>query len=237
MALEDGTFAYGAAVFPLTPSTNNPLLRDADPALSRALGFFVWGIENYVGARLLTQAALHGLNLPSSVGLTLGTEPSPFLYADQFKFPIFALYRKRDTWTERTIAFDASLSIWEFAYVLPPLTPMQQSALNPILRGVSAVVRRLSSQGRDPAYLDGAPVWSDSIERIRASECVYGGYEKIDANGQYYRAVTGTLSVVERELVVDGAFDPLGGTDVSIEHVSPEGTEEDLVQFSTESDP
>ena len=91
MALETGTFAFGAAVFPLTPSTANPLVRDVDPALATALDFFTWGVEHYLGARLLAQAALHGLALPGAVAIKIGIEPAPFLYADQFKFPIFAL--------------------------------------------------------------------------------------------------------------------------------------------------
>jgi hypothetical protein len=224
MTADYGTFEFGATALPLTSSTTNSLLLDADPAIAFALDFFAWGIGHYVGARLLAQAALDGLNLPSAVGLKVSIEPSPFLYSDQFKFPILALYRKHETWDEHTAVWDKSTSHWVLSYVLPPLTPLQQDHLNPILRSVAEVVRRLAHQGYDPGYLSGASVWDVSnagIQRARLIESGYGSYEPIDTNGLYYRALNATVEVLEREMPVTDAFEAFTGADAALDVKDP----------------
>jgi hypothetical protein len=107
------------------------------------------------------------------------------------------------------------------------LTPLQQDALNPILRGVAAVLRRLAHQGADPGYLSGAAVWGEGhgrVQRARLVACSYGGFEKLDANQQYYRAVTGTMQVLEREMPVAGAFESLTGVDGALDVTDTDGT-------------
>jgi hypothetical protein len=225
-------------LLPLPASTANPLLLDADPALSYALDFFAWGIETYVGTRLRAQAALYGLNLPAAVGGKLSVEPSPFLYNHEFKFPLFALYRKHDAWDEHTTSWDKSTSRWSFSYVLGPLTPIQQDKLAPVLRAVAEVVRRLAHQGYDPAYLSGASIWDVSragVQKARLVECSYGGYEPIDTNGDYYRAINGTLEVLEREMPVTGAFEAWTGADVALDVTDPaqKTVVSDVVDFGT----
>jgi IPT/TIG domain len=221
VALEESTFAFGGARYPLTPETDKELLVDVDPGLARALDFFAWGIEHYLGARLRAQAALEkngGYAWPSAVRLKETIEPLPFLFSEQFKFPLFALYRQREEWNEHTTEWDKSTATWVFSYVLPPLMPVQQGALNPILRGVSAVIRRLAHQGYDPAYSAGEPVWKlAGIQAARLIETRYGSFEKVEGSGAFYRSVSGQLVVLEREMPVESAFDLFGGASLAVD--------------------
>lgn len=216
MALERGAFAFGAATYPLTTSTTNDLLSDVDPALASALQFLAATFETYFGARLIAQAKLHGLKLPAAVVTKAGIEPAPVLLADQFQFPIFCLYRKRDTYDETSISYDKSISTWEFAYVLPPLTPLQGKEIQPILRAASVTLRRAIHLGYDPAYRSGAPVWAEAgVLKARLVDATYGGFERIDQLDRFYRALSGTIVVWEREGQVPSAYDMFDGADVT----------------------
>lgn len=237
--LETGTFAFGAATLPLA-ATDDPLLPDADPAIARAVAFFAWGIQNYVGARLLAVAAGYGLNPPSAVVTQITTEPSPWLYTSQMGWPILAVYRKRDLWTEQTVTWDLSTSTWEVAYVLPPLEPRAQDAINPVLRAVAMVLRRLAHQGYDPGYNGGAAVWGTDadgnalVHSVRLVEAVYGGYQKVDAVGNYYRALNATITAREREMPVEDAFPVYGGEDFHGDLASTvDATLADVASFAT----
>lgn len=218
MGRELGAFKFGAASFPLVTATTNSLLQDADPAIYNALALLSSALNTYFGGRLLAQAAQNGLFLPSAVVQTASIEPEPSLLADQFKFPLLALYRVKDVWDEHTIAYDKSSSIWEFAYLLPPLTPLQAKSIQPILRAASVTLRRVIHRGTDPAYNNGEPVWHNAgIQKARLVECTYGGWAKIDQLDQFYRALTGTIAVLEREMPITSEFDDFNGADVEID--------------------
>jgi hypothetical protein len=239
VGLELGAFKFGAASYPLTASTTNTLLQDADPSIHHALAFLSATLHTYFGARLLAQAALHGLALPSAVVATVGIEPEPQLLADQFRLPLFALYRVKDVWDEHTISYDKSTSVWEFAYLLPPLTPVQAKALQPILRAVSVTLRRAIHMGSDPSYLAGTPVWANAgIQKARLVECTYGGWVKVDNLDQYYRALTGTIAVLEREMPATSAYDNFQGADVETDVRAGDGTTLEAVDdFNTYGPP
>ena len=54
-------FGYGGAVYPLTSSTTNSLLRDADPALFYVLEFLSWGLGHYLDARITAATGFDAL--------------------------------------------------------------------------------------------------------------------------------------------------------------------------------
>jgi hypothetical protein len=239
MGLEFGAFQFGAAEYPLTASTDNTLLQDADPALAAMLPFLTAVFETYFAARLKSQALLHELRLPGAVVTTAALDPTPFVMSDQFQFPIFCLYRKKDAWDDQSIAYGKSTSTLEFAYVLPPLTPVQAADLQPILRSVSVVMRRALTMMRDPGYQDGVEVLKlAGIQRARLVDCTYGGYERIDVNDKFYRALTGTITVVEREQPATGQFSPYKGADTAIDVTDTDGTSvEDFLTANTYGPP
>lgn len=239
MGLERNGFAFGSSVYPLTTSTDKWLLDDVDSAVYHTLNFLCATFESYFGARLRAQAALSGFDLQHAVVTPVTIDPTPYLLGDQFGFPIFALYRKKDVWDEHTIAYDKSSSIWEFAYILPPMTAAQAKELQPILRAVSVTMRRVIHMGQDAAYNGGESVWTIAgVQKARVVECVYGGYERIDNLDEFYRALTGTISVLEREQPVPSEFDNFAGADVEVDLGSQDGTSlADFDDFATNAAP
>jgi hypothetical protein len=239
VGLERGAFAFGAATYPLTEDTTNSLLEDADPAVFHAIAFLSATLQTHFGDRLLAQASLHGLSLPAAVVSTVSIEPEPFLLADQLQLPLFALYRVKDVWDEHTIAYDKSSAVWEFTYLLPSLTPVQAKEIQPILRAASVTLRRAIHMGSDPSYESGLAVWATAgIQKARLVECSYGGWAKIDNLDRYYRALSGTIAVLEREMPVTGEFDNYQGADVEIDHRAGDGTIlETVADFNTYAEP
>lgn len=212
------SFRHGGVTYPLPASTANTLLSDADPALHHALEYLSAALNIFVGARLAAQAALEGLVIASAVAQKLHTEPAPFLLADKFTFPALAIYRKSETYPEKLIAWARDVAEWELAYILPPLTPRQIDKLAPILRSVAQSIRYAIDQGFHPAYNGGQLVWAAAgIESIALTSIRYGGYEPISEISSYYRAIVGTLQVVERQAPFDGDFEGLAGVDAAVD--------------------
>lgn len=222
-------FKYGTVFGPLPESTEKSLLEDADPALNAMLKFLEWGIEQHIGPRLLAQARLEPnlKQLPKAVVQTVSADPLPFLFANQFQFPLLALTRKEDKWDEHTVAYDKSTSEWIFTYVLPSLMPKQVPAFNPVLHAVSNVVRHLLRRG-DAAYPAGGigAMLDAGIASSRLASAKYGTYQLIEGPKEFYRAVTGTIVVVEREMDVEPSGPPfLGNTTMGISLQYGDGTQ------------
>lgn len=225
---------HGGVTYPVTESTTNTLLRDADPALHFAAELFTSALNTYVGPRLLAQAALEDINFPSAVEKVLHFEPTPFLLSDQMVFPLFCLYRTEEAWIEMNAAALRSASVWEWAYVLPPFTPRQIEQLSAILRSVAVVVSTVANQSCDPGYADGATLRDLSgIQKMQAQSVKYGGFEAVDGQlDKWWRAVTGRLLVMERDELAEGALKAYEGVSVDIDSVTHEGSaEEDIVQL------
>lgn len=238
MSLERGAFQFGNSRFPLASSTAKSLLEDADPAIFHALGFLSWAFDNYFGTRLKAQAQLNGLNFPKAVVTTAAIEPVPFLFSDQFRFPSFHLWRARDQWAEQTMVWDKSTSTWEFAYVLPPLTPVQARELTPILRSASVTLRRVIHMGFDPGYKGGEKIWNTAkLQKAALLDVSYGGFEHLAQSEKFYRAISGTISVIEREMPVLSAYDPFDGVDADLNMQATDGTVVDFGEVATYAPP
>lgn len=216
----------GGVEYPLTSTTTNALLRDADPALHFAIELFTSVLNTYVKPRLLAQAALENLNFPSAVEKSLHFEPTPFLLSDQLVFPLFCLYRTEEQWSELTGAHDKNTSTWEWAYVLPPMTPRQIEQLHPILRTVAVTISTFAQQSFDPDYESGATLRDlAGIQRMTAGPVRYGNFEAVEGVDKWWRAVTGRLLVQERNEIVVDAFARFEGVDNDIDFTSSDGTQ------------
>jgi len=235
-----GKWQHGGVTYPLEDTTTNSLLRDADPPLYYAAELFESVLNTYVGPRLLAQAALEDLSFPSAVEKVIHFEPTPFLLADQFSFPLFCLYRSEETWVEVNAAYHRSASVWEWAYVLPPMTPRQIEQLSAILRSVGVVISTAANQSCDVNYANGATLRDLSgIQKMQAQSVRYGGFEAVDGQlDKWWRAVTGKLLVLERDELADGALKNYEGAAINVDSVDHAGAvEPDIVQIDIGAPP
>lgn len=223
------TFGIGGIRFPLTASLTNSLLEDADPALFHLSGFLAAVIKKYAGPRLLAQAAaeLPPLNFPSAVETTITIEPQPVLLNDHFKFPLLAVYRKSARVVERTAT---GWETWEcvigFAWCLPPLTPLQETHLDPILNSVAKTIGQRIRHGQDSAYLSGANAWAAAgIERIQLDTVSWGAWGAFDANAKLFRSVMGEIRLWERDSYVEADFEAMDGVTVHEDFTAPDGSQ------------
>jgi hypothetical protein len=232
-------FKHGGVEYPITSETDNTLLEDADPALFYAGQFFENVLNTYVGPRLLTQAALSGLNFPSAVQKRIHVPPEPFLFSGQLQFPIFCLHRSEDEWSNANKAFNYDASVWEWAYLLPPLLPGQIERLYHIYRSVAVVISTFAMQSFDPDFEEGATLRDLSgIRKMVAGPVKYGGFEQVnDQDSRWWRAVSGKLIVEEQDSNAEDVFQQFKGVNVDVDLAAPNVEPfEGFVEVSTPED-
>lgn len=229
---------HGAVELPLESPSDEALLKEADPALHALLTYLPAALDHHIGARLKYEASLHGISIANAVLTTASIEPVPALYADRVRFPFFTVYRKGETQTAHTLVWQKSISELEFAYVLPALMPDVQTRLAPILRLVPRVIARALTRVVLPEFQE--PLESAGIMAARLVSAKYERYERMTTaagtNGeQFFRAVVGTIEMVERDVPVDGAFPDFDGADVTLDVVSDDENEPDITvtEFAT----
>lgn len=236
MALEESTFAHGAAVYPLPAATTNALLLDADPSLYYVLDFYAAVLATYMGARLIAQASAAGVTaVTAAVGYKLPDNPAEYLTEQQVKFPLLAVYRTRATRRDRTVTYRDNVQEWKAAYVLPPMTSGQREQLIPILRAVEDILDNRTELGFDPAYLSGAKILASSYANLETIEVKAAEYTSWEAGRDLvFPSVMLTLEVKERGAFVAGSYDALERVDVNIDSAaSGEDTLSDVVQTRT----
>jgi hypothetical protein len=211
-------FRHGQVLYPLTDDTTNSLLLDADPALFYAIQFFSSVLNTYVKPRLLMQAALEDYNLPSAVEATIAYEPTPFLLSGDFTWPLFCLYRVEDEWSRPNQSNPTCKSSWEWSYVLPPLTPQEIPEILPILRTAAVAISHAAMVGYDAGYENGATLRDlAGIVKMVPGRIKYGAFEPVDGEPKWWRAVSGQLSVEERDdFVLEDELD-FAGADINLD--------------------
>ena len=231
-------WTHGGVQYPLVAATTASLLADADPALSLALDYFATAMNLHFGARLKAQALLEGIKINNAVATKLAIEPTPAVLADNFLFPMFTLYRATVSTREHTTVWDKDVGEWTFAYVLPLMTPRQIAKISPILRSVERSLAHSTRQGMEPSYKGGAHIWTlAGLQSIKMKDVRYEPYASIDQENGVYRAVAGTIEVVERDMTTSGAFERFDGSNVGIDHVSSDGVVDDVVLASVFAPP
>ena len=196
-----GLFQTGAAGYPLTSSTTNSLLRDADPALFYVLDYFQSVLTTYVQPRLLAEVARTPViaNIAGVVAQFLPLDPAPFLQEQQVRFPLLAVYRVKEKYTGKSVTWNDDVSMWKVAYVLPPLTGAQRERILPTLRAVAKTLQNRIENMFDPSYASGVSPWAlANIEAIQLMEGEYGDWQ--GAGNLSFPSWIGTLEVKERDI-------------------------------------
>lgn len=225
---------------PLVEPATNTLLRDADPTVYFALEFFAAVIERAIGDRLVTAAAEASVpRVTQAVAYKVPMDPGPYLTEQQFKFPLLAVYRKNETYRERTAVFQQDIAELEVAYVLPPLNGAQTERIGPVLRAVAAALFTATEQGFDSDYESGALVWGSdyaNVEEIGFTRGEYGSFPTL--KDLAFPAWVGTLRVKERTFAVDSQFDTFAGLDLAVDvRAGDDTTVSDLVTDKTQGAP
>ncbi|MCL2450416.1 MAG: IPT/TIG domain-containing protein [Polyangiaceae bacterium] len=245
-----GPFETGANVEPLSTSSGNSLLFDADRTIFYVLDFFGYLITTYPGPRLVQAMAAAGvmganaLPLSRAVAQKYPTDPGPYLQENQFQFPLLCVYRTRATTTQKTAGWEEDQCGLEVLYALPPLNLGQAERVQPILNAVVTALRHKLTQSYDPGYAPPGGQPGDSpwdppfafVDQIALTEWRFGFLE--GTNNLYFPAVTITGFVKERENYVPTGAGPLNGADITGDLYGADGTVLDpFVQASTASAP
>ncbi|HEY2516952.1 MAG TPA: hypothetical protein VGI39_39040 [Polyangiaceae bacterium] len=202
-----GTWQWGGVTFPLSTTSGNTLLRDADPSLNFALDYYAWMIGQYVGARMMQVVAALNLSaeIPAAVHEQIPYDPAEHLTKAQMRLPLFALWRMKSDSEQITVVHARDAVTWRCAYILPPLTAAQEEDLGPILRAIEIVLQHATQLGWDPAYTPpggtkGDQVWSKAYANLDRIDFVGAEYGKIAGWGDelWLPSIVATIRVKER---------------------------------------
>lgn len=217
-------FYYGGVTFPLTSSTANSLLRDADPAVYYALEYFAQVITTHIGPRLLAEATVAGAtDITSAVAESMPIDPAQFLTEEHFRFPLLALNRESTTFKYLTKRRQAIHKL-KLSYVLPPLKPGQAERLLPTLHAVGLLIDQKATDGKDASYTPTAPtgtagefVWSGTraaVARVEVKDATIGAYQI--SNDLFFPALVMTLEMWELADADTTGYDDYQGADVDV---------------------
>jgi hypothetical protein len=242
---ETQDFYSGGVNFPLTSSTANSLLRDADPAIYYALEFFSQVITTHLGDRLVAEAtAVGATQITSAVAETLPIDPEQFLTEQHLKFPLLTLHREGTT--HKTLnTRRMAIQRLKLAYVLPCLRAGEAERLLPILHAVHLLIDQKATQGLDPAYTPSAPtgtagefVWSSTraaVAKVEVKESTTGAFQI--SSDLFFPAVVMTLEMWEQadNSSADGSeYELFEGADVEVDQKESDGTiVEAVADFNT----
>ena len=216
-------FAYGGTSYPLTASTTNTLLRDADPALYYAIDYFQSVLTTHLNARVVAEVARSPAitTITAAVSEWTPMDPGPYLNEQQFRFPLLAVYRMRDDYQERTATWVDRKSEWGLQYILPPVAASQYERMFPLLKAVSDVLHNRIESMMDPSYSSGLAVWAAAgIGKIELIRAIYGRYEA--GGNMYFPALNASLAVTERVVPATADLETLAGIDADIDQTGPE---------------
>lgn len=150
-------FHLGALASPLTQSTANSPLQDADPALYWFTQWTMGVIQTHCGSRWNEEMIL--LGQPTLVGKivqsTVPYDPVPLFQDAQWKLPLLAIYRVGSDFNDASVNWIRRIGTWHLEYILPPLTPAQLERVWPITASIEAAVYDRVNQDYDPAVLSG----------------------------------------------------------------------------------
>lgn len=201
MALEDGYFKVGGINSPLTASTANSLLQDADPVIYYMLQYFAGVINLHMGARWNAEVAAAGRSDLNNltVGHKLPYDPIPYLQENQYKLPLLAAFRKNEVYAELTYSWYNITSTLNILWIMPPLSAGQMERLAPFRSHVARTLMDRTEQGLDTNYNSGQNVWAASgLSKIRAVNCSFGNIPT-DTN-QFYPTILMEFELTERRM-------------------------------------
>ena len=223
-------FEVANVLEPLSTSSSNPLLQDADSPIFYALDFFDYVIRTFVGPRLQKSAAaanIQGIQL--AVAQKYPWAPDLEYQSNQFRFPLLAIYRKSSQYRWRRIGWEDDLCKFDLFYALPPLTAGQNEAVLPILRAVEMAIRKKTTQGFDPGYtppggFQGQQPWTVSLAGVEeiGFERGHQGTLPISGSNLKFPFLLMEGYFVERDMYVPGP--KFAGGDITGSLVAPDLT-------------
>lgn len=228
-------FKLGAFTAPLTSSTSQSVLHDADPALEALLAFIKAMLVQHLGARFDAEVNACGLSGLAGKIATVAVpfDPIPYLAQSQLAPPLLAVFVVDEEWTEHTRHRHRVDATFKILWCLPPLTTAQQTKLGPLRRAVSRVLVDRIEQGADPAYQSGAQVFGAAgISEIRVTSARYGNIENGLRTELFFPAVELELVVVERREAP--SVQALDGIDGSVA-VADQSGQTPLVDFEQDT--
>ncbi len=246
-------FYTGGTDLPLTSSTANSLLRDADPAIYYALEFYAQILNTHLGARLVAEAtAVGAAQIASAVAETIPIDPEQYLTEEHLRFPMLTLHREATSYKFLTKRRMATHRL-KLAYVLPPLKPAEAERLLPILHLVGNLIDQKTVQGLDPGYTPSAPtgtagefVWSRAgVAKVEVKDSTTGAFQI--SSDIFFPAIVMTIEMWEladadfRNNDTDNggtsAYSELESTDVQIDlrQDSDDTVLESFVEFNLEN--
>jgi hypothetical protein len=228
-------FQVGQFVSPLTSSTANALLQDADPALYQAIRFYQAVLSIHLGARFDAEVTKAGLTQYVGKISTLAVpfDPLPYLNQAGWQPPILALFTVGEKITDRTRAWYQVEADWKLQWILPPLTADQFNALYPILRAAGKVITDRTVLGYDPSYLSGSDFCQlGGIEQLDLGPVRYGSIQGLDTK-LFFPTVEYEMTAFERRETTP-LLVTLAGTDGTIQVTDENGLNPITVeQFQT----
>ena len=220
--LEDGYFKIGAVESPLTSSTANSLLQDADPALYQMLLYYQGIFDLHIIPRWNTEIARAGLS-----GLD-GYLPNELLPYDPWRTglgpqntwraPLLAIYPVSSTYKFLTVPWFELHRQMELLFSLPPLSSEQYEYLHPFLQFVERVIVDRTLSGFDSNYNNGQLVWSDAgIEKITVNNSSYGNIAA--KTNLHFPTLTMSITVIERRMPDSRNFENLESINYKVDSV------------------
>lgn len=201
--MENQYFKINKQVFPLTTSTSNTVLRDADPGLWHILRFYVGVLKLHLQPRF--NAILSSLNLDQYenkvVAQAIPYDPLPFSTESQYKFPLLAVYRRNESYDWKSISHYQIKSNLDLLYVLPPLSsPTQLKAVQPFLSAAAKVFLDRTMHGSDQNLENQKHYWQDAgIQSIHFASSEYGTIPGSDSK-IVFPTLHSTIQLEERHL-------------------------------------
>jgi len=218
---EWSAFKVGAATYPLPAATTNQTLADADPTLGAALDYIEFALNHYMGARWTAETTALGFTdttiTASPVAYKIPYEPTEYLTEQQIRLPLLAVYRNRQTNTDRTVSLYDEIGEWSIAWVMPPLTSGQMERLYPLTRAAVAIVTHALYMLFDESFENGAAWLANAgIATLEVLGAEYGKAQVVGTSTNLVMpGVQMRLKVHEMQSEDPGAFGPIGGVDTN----------------------
>jgi len=230
-----GSFNVGGDLEPLSSTSTNSLLQDADPALFFALDFFAYLISTYPGPRLLIAAqGAQATKIAAAVAQKYPVLPQSAMLENQFGFPLLCIGRRSTQTRRHTAGWESDRCAFDLLYVLPPLNPGQAEQILPILKSVYDTLRHKTTQGWDPGYTPPGGTLGQQPWALCGVESIGFGHELNESESATYGFLEGagnlmfptlrmTGYIVERDMYVPAANKYAGG-DIEIDLLATDGS-------------
>lgn len=227
------TMQYGDVVLPPTPDDPvDGLVESCDPVLAG----LTTALSEHLNRVLNPAWSSAALQLSSTVvAQTHHREPGKDLAHLTWRWPVLAMWRESEKWTQRTLAYDSCEGVIRAAYILPPLTVEAFERLAHIRHAVVATIRAFLENHGDPSYNAGVDVLADlGIEWIWLTDAEYGSYQTDTGTALEHPAVRIKFDLRERQMPYVNGLPAMTSVRSDIESAD-ESTSSDVVE--TDYDP